>query len=75
MTKYNDIYNLFKKAHDKHGRVDHAISCAGIFEVGNLYDPKLTIETVGQEPANTKTLDVNLLGSVRSRLTCHESYD
>ncbi|KAF2161863.1 hypothetical protein M409DRAFT_27592 [Zasmidium cellare ATCC 36951] len=64
VTKYNDIYSLFKKAHDKHGRIDHAISCAGIFESGNLYDPKLTIETVGQEPANTKTLDVNLLGSV-----------
>lgn len=29
VTKYNDIYNLFKEAQDKHGRIDHAISCAG----------------------------------------------
>lgn len=31
VTKYDDIYNLFKVAHDKYGRIDHAVSSAGIF--------------------------------------------
>ena len=31
VTKWDDLYALFKKARDEHGRVDHAISCAGIF--------------------------------------------
>ncbi|KAK5708784.1 putative short-chain dehydrogenases reductase [Elasticomyces elasticus] len=35
VSMYADIYSLFKKAYEKHGRVDHAVSCAGIFEQGN----------------------------------------
>ncbi|KAK5678125.1 hypothetical protein LTS10_009294 [Elasticomyces elasticus] len=35
VSVYADIYSLFKKAYEKHGRVDHAVSCAGIFEQGN----------------------------------------
>lgn len=35
VTKYGDIYNLFKTAYDKHGHIDHAVSCAGIYEIGN----------------------------------------
>lgn len=31
VTHYDEIYNLFKKAHDKYGRIDHAVCCAGIF--------------------------------------------
>jgi NAD(P)-dependent dehydrogenase (short-subunit alcohol dehydrogenase family) len=31
VSKYSDIYNLFRTAFDKHGRVDHAVSNAGIF--------------------------------------------
>ncbi|KAK5163803.1 uncharacterized protein LTR77_010477 [Saxophila tyrrhenica] len=31
VTKYDDIYDLFKTALEKHGRVDHAVSSAGIF--------------------------------------------
>lgn len=31
VTKYDDIYTLFRTAYDKHGKIDHAISCAGIF--------------------------------------------
>lgn len=34
VTKYDQIYNLFKVANDKYGRVDHAASIAGIFETG-----------------------------------------
>lgn len=64
VTKYEDIYTLFRTAHDKHGRVDHAVSCAGIFEVGNWYDPALTTETVKDDSGNTKTLDVNVIGSL-----------
>lgn len=64
VTKYDDIYKLFRTAFDTHGRVDHAVSCAGIFEVGNWYDPTLTIDTVGHDSGNTKTLDVNVIGSL-----------
>ncbi len=31
VTKYDEIYNLFKKAYDDYGRVDHAVSSAGVF--------------------------------------------
>jgi NAD(P)-dependent dehydrogenase (short-subunit alcohol dehydrogenase family) len=31
VTKYDEIYNLFKKAYDDYGRVDSAVCCAGIF--------------------------------------------
>lgn len=65
VTKYEDIYELFKAAHDRYGRVDHAVSSAGIFEQGNWYDPKLTIESVKNDVGNTKVLDINVLGSLR----------
>lgn len=64
VTNYSDIYNLFKQAHDKHGHIDHAISCAGIFEQRNWFDPNLTVETVKGDPGNTTTLDVNVLGAL-----------
>jgi NAD(P)-dependent dehydrogenase (short-subunit alcohol dehydrogenase family) len=64
VTNYDDLYQLFKQAHDKHGRIDHAISCAGIFEHGNWFDPNHTIESIKDEPGNTKTLDVNLMGTL-----------
>lgn len=64
VTKYEDIYNLFKTAYDKHNKVDHAISCAGIFEVGNWYDPELTIESVKNDSGNLKTLDINVIGTL-----------
>lgn len=65
VTNYSDIYNLFKQAYDKYGHVDHAISCAGIFEQGNWFEPNLTIESVKDDPGSTKTLDVNVLGTLR----------
>jgi len=52
---------LFKTAYQKYGRVDHAISIAGISEQGNWFDPTFTIVDVEKEP-NTLTLDVNLKG-------------
>lgn len=64
MTKHDDLYRLFKKAHEKHGHIDHAISCAGIFEQGDWFDPNHTIETIKDDPGNTKVLDVNLMGTL-----------
>lgn len=64
VTKYDDIYQLFRKAHDQFGRVDHAISCAGIFEQGNWFDPSYTIDSIREDPGNTKVLDVNLMGTL-----------
>lgn len=63
VTKYTDIYKLFKAAHDKFGQIHHAVSCAGIFEQGAWFDPALTIDSVGEGPATTAVLDVNVLGS------------
>jgi NAD(P)-dependent dehydrogenase (short-subunit alcohol dehydrogenase family) len=63
VTKYADLYALFRSAHDKLGQIHHAVSCAGIFEQGAWFDPSLTIDSVGHTPATTAVLDVNLIGS------------
>lgn len=44
VTKYEDNVALFRLALDGFGRVDHALSIAGIVEQGNIFDPALTIE-------------------------------
>jgi NAD(P)-dependent dehydrogenase (short-subunit alcohol dehydrogenase family) len=64
VTKYDDIYQLFKKTFDQFGHIDHAISCAGIFEQGNWFDPNYTIDNIKDDPGNTKVLDVNLTGTL-----------
>jgi NAD(P)-dependent dehydrogenase (short-subunit alcohol dehydrogenase family) len=38
VAKYEDIYGLFKAAQQEYGRVDHAVSCAGIFEQVCLHE-------------------------------------
>lgn len=63
VTKYDDIYKLYRAAHKQHGVIHHAISCAGILERGNWFDPNLTIETV-KEPGDAKVLDINLIGTL-----------
>lgn len=40
------------------------MSCAGIFEQGNWFDPNLTIESVKKDSGNLKTLDVNVIGTL-----------
>ena len=60
-SSYSDNIKLFRTALDKHGRVDHAIACAGIIERGKWFDPDLTIETV-EKPETTQTIDINFLG-------------
>lgn len=54
VTNYDDIYRLFKKTYDQYGRIDHAISCAGTFEQGNWFDPDYTIDSIKEDPGNTK---------------------
>jgi NAD(P)-dependent dehydrogenase (short-subunit alcohol dehydrogenase family) len=60
-SSYSANMTLFRVAHQKYGRVDHAIACAGISEQGKWFDPMLTIESVAVEPT-TKVLNVNLKG-------------
>ena len=65
VTKYNDIYTLFETAHKKFGRIDHAVSSAGIYEQGNWFDPSLTIDNVKNDSGNLKTLEVNAIGTLQ----------
>lgn len=46
VTKYVDNLELFRLALKTYGRVDHALSIAGIVEQGNILDPALTIDDV-----------------------------
>ena len=46
VTSYQSVLDLFDLALRTYGRVDHAVACAGIMEIGNLFDPALTLETV-----------------------------
>ncbi|MCJ1380407.1 hypothetical protein MMC17_003510 [Xylographa soralifera] len=61
VSKYEDNLALFKTAYETFGKVDHAMSIAGIVEQGNWFDPALTIESVEKVPTKA-VLDVNLLG-------------
>ena len=45
-SKYEDNIALFKTAYEKFGKVDHAMSIAGIVEQGNWFDPSFTIESI-----------------------------
>ncbi|KAI8202286.1 hypothetical protein K4K52_006504 [Colletotrichum sp. SAR 10_76] len=66
VKNYDELYALFRRAYDRHGRVDHAVYSAGLLETGRyLTDTSLTVETVGQDPGDLSTLDVNLVGAVR----------
>ena len=48
VTTYEDNLALFRMALERYGKVDHAISIAGIAEQGNWFHPSLTIESVEQ---------------------------
>ncbi|KAI9376158.1 hypothetical protein BJX61DRAFT_491614 [Aspergillus egyptiacus] len=63
VTSYESVLNLFDKAMEVYGRIDHAAAGAGISEIGNQFDPGLDMESVRLGP-NTKVLDVNLLGCI-----------
>ncbi|KAK3049653.1 hypothetical protein LTR09_009075 [Extremus antarcticus] len=61
VTRYDDIYNLFKATFENFRHLDLANSYP---ETGNWFDPGLTIESVGREPGDLKTLDVNVIGTL-----------
>lgn len=61
VSSYESNYALFRSAFEKYGRIDHAISIAGISERENWFDPALTLTDIKKEP-DTLTLDVNLKG-------------
>jgi NAD(P)-dependent dehydrogenase (short-subunit alcohol dehydrogenase family) len=62
---YADNLALFDAAYNAFGRVDHAISNAGLGEQGNLIDPKLDLASVREEPKDgARVIDVNLKGPV-----------
>ena len=67
VSKYEDNYKLFRKSLDLHGMVDHAVSCAGIVDsaISSYFDASLDVDSVGKDPGNKSTLDVNFIG------TCH----
>ena len=61
-------YNLFKAAFAEHGRVDHAICCAGILERGAFFDPELTVEELEKNLVDhdaAKVLDIDLVGNLQ----------
>lgn len=63
MTVYADNLALFDAAYSAFGRVDHAISNAGLGEQGNVIDPGLDLESVREEPKDgVRVIDVNLKG-------------
>ncbi|KAJ9137133.1 hypothetical protein NKR23_g9356 [Pleurostoma richardsiae] len=65
ISNYKEVHGLFQHAWNRFGRVDHAVACAGILERGKLFDPELTVETVGvQDDEALRVLQVNLVGAV-----------
>lgn len=63
MASYADNLALFDAAYQAFGRVDHAISNAGLGEQGNIFSPELTLESVREEPESSiQVVDVNLKG-------------
>lgn len=45
-SNYNSIVGLFDAALDTYGTIDHAVAAAAIQEIGNWFDPDLTLEDV-----------------------------
>jgi len=63
VSSYASLLSLFSYAWDKYGRIDIAISNAGVQESGEWFNRSLNLETVKQEPT-TRTIDVNLKGTL-----------
>ena len=62
---YQSNLNLFDTAYSACGRVDHAVSAAGVSERGNITDPALTLQSVREEPTHAMTvLNIDLIGPV-----------
>jgi NAD(P)-dependent dehydrogenase (short-subunit alcohol dehydrogenase family) len=66
VCKYSDMYALFRTAWDTHGRVDHAVFCAGVVDSlaeASYFDRALTVDTVGQDPGDMRAVEVNFLAT------------
>ncbi|KIW96773.1 uncharacterized protein Z519_02164 [Cladophialophora bantiana CBS 173.52] len=59
VTSYSSLSNLFRLAFKTYGRVDIAISNAGLIEPGNIFDPSIDLQSVDEEPA-LNIVDVNV---------------
>jgi len=46
VTDYKSILSLFDAALEIYGHIDHVVAAAGIQEIGNWFDPALTLEDV-----------------------------
>ncbi|KAH6962362.1 short-chain dehydrogenase/reductase SDR [Ilyonectria sp. MPI-CAGE-AT-0026] len=63
VSSYDSVHALFKHALDLHGRVDMAIHCAAITEVGGWFAPGADLDSI-TSPPTTKVLEVNLFGTL-----------
>ena len=61
VTSYADNLALFKAALSRHGRIDHAISIAGIGESNKWIGSNLSLDDI-ETSVRPSTLEVNLLG-------------
>lgn len=65
VTDYASVLALFRAAWDAHGRIDHAVSNAGLVEIGQLFTPPTGDDDAAIEEAPpTLVLDVNLKGTI-----------
>ena len=62
VTKYLDVLALFKLAFERYGRIDHAVSNAGLIELPGWFQPG-SIANLSQAPPEA-VLDVNLKGTI-----------
>jgi len=63
VTKYGDVLSLFDLALKTFGKVDIAISSAGVAVEGKWINPALDLESIKEAPS-TIVVDVNLTGSL-----------
>lgn len=80
VSDYQSQLRLFRTALTKSGCIDTAVCCAGIQEIGNWFDPQLSLNDVREvhlcatprqrlsrlktQAPTSKVIDVNLLGSL-----------
>lgn len=46
VTDYQSVLDLFDAAFSIYGRIDHVMAAAGMVEIGDWFDPTLTLESV-----------------------------
>lgn len=63
VTSYDSLLGLFDRAFELYGRVDVAISNAGVVEGPGWFEPSLDLNSVRTAPS-TAVLDINLTGTL-----------